>query len=348
MVTLEWIDMDMEHRVSDMTPDLDQNGCDFHIVDQSQQKSNQRITYYDPVRDCSFPADSMYILLDKIHFIYTDDTGLSSVSPPSNLRSIESAVGSRPKRSSTQSSRRSSRCNTVNCNDTRADSHDVADDEMEQFSDSNDEPVLLRHPATRPACRPDYTVPGGQERLPSRSSGVVLANSKGPYLNKAPQLAPQRPVTEASLLKRGLTKLGEATMSRRASGANDPENITIVNLVDNHGKKWSEVAEILNGARIAKGLQPSFTANGVHNRYNRNAPLLTAAEGREFIPVRERNSKAPNSATSPAWTPELDKLLVEIIQIVDAEKWPRVALLFNQASGMDVTAETVAYRNSLI
>jgi hypothetical protein len=137
-------------------------------------------------------------------------------------------------------------------------------------------------------------------------------------------------------------------MARRASGANDPENITIVNLVDNHGKKWSEVADILNGARIAKGLQPSFTANGVHNRYNRNAPLLSAAEGKEFVPVCERNSRVPKSATSSTWTPELDKILVEKVQTVDAEKWPRVAQLFNEATGMNISAEAIAYRNSLI
>jgi hypothetical protein len=303
---------------------------------------------------------------------------ISGASPSSHLDShvgsdVGSDVGSHvgsghglessPISTSVKPSRRSSCPDTLGRGDTGSDIQ-VEPDEMDVLSDGNGEAVSLpgdvnerasdsqaagsRLSAKRSAYQLGFTVPGGRERRPSRNSGVVAPTKKPPYVNKAPQLAPQKKASEASLLKRGLTTLGEATMSRRASGANDPENITIVNLVDHHGKKWSEVADILNGARIAKGLQPSFTANGVHNRYNRNAPLLSAAEGREFIPVCERNSKIPKSATSSSWTPELDKTLVETVKAVEAEKWPRVAQLFNEITGMHLSAEAVAYRNSLI
>jgi hypothetical protein len=180
--------------------------------------------------------------------------------------------------------------------------------------------------------------------LPSRNSGYRI-NRADHYTNKAPKLSYTEEITDASLAKRGLTRSGSKQMSKRASGANDPENITIVNLVENKGWKWPAISAFLNEQRVKSGRHPNFTPNSCHNRYNRNAPLLFAAEGKDWVPIKERSGAIKFKAN---WNNELDNLLVQCTKEVDSEKWAMVAERFNQRTNLDIDATAAAYRYSLI
>jgi hypothetical protein len=137
-------------------------------------------------------------------------------------------------------------------------------------------------------------------------------------------------------------------MSKRSHGPNDPENILIVNLRENEKKSWPEICQILNERRIKEGKTPSFTPNGCHNRYNRNAPILFAAEGKEFIPVSVQRKLEKNPNGPMNWDDETDTSLILAVKEVDSQKWDRVATLFNDLTGRQITAAEAALRTKVI
>ncbi len=180
--------------------------------------------------------------------------------------------------------------------------------------------------------------------LPPRSSGV----HKRTNVNLFPPTIPTSSISDAALLKRGLKRSKNSVMSKRSNGPNDPENILIVNLRENEKKSWPDICQILNERRINEGKTPSFTPNGCHNRYNRNAPILFAAEGKEFIPVSVQRKLQKNPNGPVIWDDETDTLLIQAVREVDSRKWERVAALFNQRTGHQITAAEAAIRTKVI
>ncbi|RDW91974.1 hypothetical protein BP5796_01368 [Coleophoma crateriformis] len=146
------------------------------------------------------------------------------------------------------------------------------------------------------------------------------------------------PMSKASLKKRGVKK---ASISKdgfkRGYGANDPENLRIMDLFENEqdGKllKWPEIAAIINTERIKAGKTPGLTANAAQNRYNRTAPVIYASEGRAFVPLRKRMRAGKTSRKQDnvqyAWTSDLDELLVTVVKDYEAQKWTEVARRYN-------------------
>lgn len=181
-------------------------------------------------------------------------------------------------------------------------------------------------------------------RLPHRSSGVY----KRANVNLVPPTVPTSSISDAALLKRGLKRSKNAVMSKRSHGPNDPENILIVNLRENEKKSWSEITLILNERRIKEGKVPSFTPNGCHNRYNRNAPILFAAEGKEFVPVSEQRKLKKNPNGPIKWDDETDTLLIQCVKEVDSQKWEKVAALFNANCQRQITPAEAALRTKVI
>jgi hypothetical protein len=191
----------------------------------------------------------------------------------------------------------------------------------------------------------EFSVPlAPNPRLPSRYAGV----HKRPNVNNAPTTVPTSSISDAALLKRGLKRSKNAVMSKRSHGPNDPENILIVNLRENEKKTWPDICLILNERRIKEGKTPSFTPNGCHNRYNRNAPILFAAEGKEFIPVSVQRKLKKNPKGPMKWDDDADTLLIRAVKEVDSHKWNDVAALFNQHSQLKITPAEAALRTKVI
>lgn len=168
-------------------------------------------------------------------------------------------------------------------------------------------------------------------------------------LNQDPPLVPASEVSNAALLKRDLKRPRTEFVCKRSYGANDPENIAIVNLREYDGKDFTQICAEMNDRRIEAGKAPTLSVTGVTARYNRTAPLLFAARGEEFIPLAKRPFKnAPNMGkkTGFAWTSELDVELVNIFKEVDSERWKIVADIFRERTGEDVDYMTVARRYS--
>ena len=151
-------------------------------------------------------------------------------------------------------------------------------------------------------------------------------------------------------MKRGLNRGKGDTMAIRGAGINDPENIRIVNLRDNEDKSWKEITNLLNEDRILKGYATGFTANNVHNRYNRNAPVLCAAEGIPFVPISERRKQRFQGGRSKGsdWNDHFDELLVQSHNDVKGLFWQQIADQFEETGGFRITASQAAYRMKLI
>ncbi|TGO13590.1 hypothetical protein BTUL_0067g00330 [Botrytis tulipae] len=171
----------------------------------------------------------------------------------------------------------------------------------------------------------------GENLAPSRYSGAVM-----PWgVNQQPVLVDQETVSDAHLKKRGLKRPPPGgKVGKRSYGANDPENIAIVNMKENQGMSFAEIAEHLNSEREKQGKKPDLSVCGVNGRYNRTAPILFATQGLKFVPLSERK-KAKGAAAhgksnnKVGWTVEAENKLVDIVKQVDAEKWSNVALLLN-------------------
>ncbi|KAF7939435.1 hypothetical protein EAE99_001240 [Botrytis elliptica] len=171
----------------------------------------------------------------------------------------------------------------------------------------------------------------GENLAPSRYSGAVM-----PWgVNQQPVLVDQETVSDAHLKKRGLKRPPPGgKIGKRSYGANDPENIAIVNMKENQGMSFAEIAEHLNSEREKQGKKPDLSVCGVNGRYNRTAPILFATQGLKFVPLSERK-KAKGAAAhgksnnKAGWTVEAENKLVDIVKQVDAEKWSNVAHLLN-------------------
>lgn len=237
------------------------------------------------------------------------------------------------------------------------DEPDISDDEESDYptsmttrklrgtsrTQSSKSRVTKRSP--QPQARRSYkssgfTAPQAQRR-PARDSGCRIPPSR----NMTPERIDVESVVEARRLQKGGPRRASVNAPRRAHGANDPENILIVNLKENEGMRWEEIAKRLNDNRIATGMKPDLTANSVHNRYNRNAPILFAAEGKEFIPIKERR---PGYKTSSAWNPERDQALIDAVRSQEESKWFSIAQIYSERMGHVIDAQTAAYRFSLI
>jgi hypothetical protein len=174
-------------------------------------------------------------------------------------------------------------------------------------------------------------------------------------VNKVPVLVPEEEVSDAALLKRGLKRGDGAKVCKRGYGANDPENIAIVHMFEKDRMSFDAICNKLNADRIANGKAPTLTPNGCQTRFNRNAPILFSAEGREFIPLgmRQRGQRmddiAPTNPTPKvAWDDELDLALVETVKEWESRKWEDVAALFKRKTGVEMDAGSCAHRHHII
>jgi hypothetical protein len=168
-----------------------------------------------------------------------------------------------------------------------------------------------------------------------------------------PEMVDQSEVSDASLLKRNIARGEGKKVCKRGYGASDPENIAIVNMKEFDDLSFEEIAKRLNEKRIAEGHEPSLSAIGVNSRYNRTAPLLFSAQGKEFIPLSKRKGKAreifeANRDGVLEWTNELDIALVGAVKEVDAARWNTVALLFEEKTGKKLSASAAAVRHNLL
>ncbi|RAL64325.1 hypothetical protein DID88_002216 [Monilinia fructigena] len=174
-------------------------------------------------------------------------------------------------------------------------------------------PAVARRNKNADKSRIIFNTPS-KHLAPSRYSGAVM-----PWgVNQQPVLVDQETVSDAHLKKRGLTRPppGEKVV-KRSYGANDPENVAIVNMKENDHLSFAEIAEALNLRRVECGRAPSLTVCGVNGRYK---PDRKKAGG----------AKAHGSSTSRAgWTAEAENRLVEIVKQVEAVKWTQVAKLLN-------------------
>ncbi|OWP05564.1 hypothetical protein B2J93_7908 [Marssonina coronariae] len=177
----------------------------------------------------------------------------------------------------------------------------------------------------------------GKNLAPSRYSGASM-----PWgTNQDPPSVFQEEVSDAALMKRGLTRGKEDKVCKRGYGANDPENIAIVNMKEKDGLSFTQIVETLNNDRVASGKAPSLSVCGVTSRYNRTAPLLFAAEGKQFIPLSKRGKKGRNLADGPhehrpVWSDSADILLVRAVQEDAKGRWIRIAAEFNRTRGVNM------------
>jgi hypothetical protein len=122
---------------------------------------------------------------------------------------------------------------------------------------------------------------------------------------------------------------------------------------DNDGMSFDDIASFLNAKRTEAGRVPSLTISGVNGRYNRTAPLLCAAQGREFISAsqRRRGIMAPvlgGCDNGSIWGDELDLELVKSVKEYDANKWNAVAAMIEDNTGAVFDARQCAIRFSML
>jgi hypothetical protein len=170
-------------------------------------------------------------------------------------------------------------------------------------------------------------------------------------INQDPPMVPQEEVTDAALLKRGLTRGNGPNICKRGYGANDPENIAIVNMRESEGMNFDQIKDEMNRRRIEAGRDPILTTTGVTGRYNRTAPLLFAAQGEVFVPLSKRGGKNrpnPSGENKMAWDDALDVELVSCVKEIEAKKWDEVAKLFNEKTGKTINFLQAAQRHGML
>ena len=158
------------------------------------------------------------------------------------------------------------------------------------------------------------------------------------------------------MLKRGLKRGDGAEVCKRGGGANDPENIAIINMYEIDRMSFEEIKKKLNADRVENGRDPSLTTSSVQTRYNRNAPILFQAEGIEFVPVGQRKrGQRMDDISAPAgpnprtpWTDDLDMALVKAVKEWESGKWENVAAIFREKTGVDMDASACALRHHII
>jgi hypothetical protein len=191
----------------------------------------------------------------------------------------------------------------------------------------------------------------GKGLAPSRFSGTEM-----PWgLNNPPAEESDGSATmsSAALVKRNVKNGGKKPV-KRAYGANDPENLAIVTMRDDDGMTFDDIASFLNAKRTEAGRVPSLTISGVNGRYNRTAPLICAAQGREFISAsqRRRGIMAPIlgglGGNGDVWSDKLDLELVKAVQEYEANKWNAVAATIEDKTGAVFDARQCAIRFSML
>jgi hypothetical protein len=186
--------------------------------------------------------------------------------------------------------------------------------------------------------------------LASRHSGGSLHNTYGDRsndrrdTNKAPEFINEDDVTDEWLEKRGMKRSAPHGSGRkipkRSCGANDPENIQIVNLREQEDMSFAEIVKVMNARRTKVGKDPRLTSTGVANRYNRTAPLLFAAAGMKWVPLNQR--KKGTQYNEVVWTPKMNKILCRAVKKVESSKWEQVAERFNAETGLQMDAAAVS------
>jgi hypothetical protein len=176
---------------------------------------------------------------------------------------------------------------------------------------------------------------------------------------------------------RARTHRQKAKMYKRKvkrTGAQDPENLFIVDAYENKNLDFHQIANLLNLQREARGEAGIFQANNCHNRYNRTAPFIFKANNKVFIPIKERaknKERGKNkgkvktqqarvtldaisgalilgSSSAINWTPHMDRMLRKMVLEFDSTKWTIIAGQLSSATGQAITAEAVAGRYSII
>lgn len=217
----------------------------------------------------------------------------------------------------------------------------------------HEQPLQFKRAYSKKRASTEMTHDDSDEESPqqyreSRHSGAIM-----PWgVQAQPTLVPTELVSNATLKKRNLPRTRNAKIAKRATGATDPENITIVNMYDRDRKTWEEIADYLNSQRTATGRVPSLTPNGIILRYNRTAPTLYRSLGQEFIPLKLRKKGAlPGEAYQlkdhllVKWDEQRDEALVKTAQEYDRQKWDTVAEeMMNRFPDDKYTASGVATR----
>jgi hypothetical protein len=96
-------------------------------------------------------------------------------------------------------------------------------------------------------------------------------------------------------------------------------------LKETEGYSFQEIMDILNQERLEAGKNPSLSICAVAGRYNRTAPLLFQAQGRNFVPLSLRGGRNlpgdGGSSGKPVFNDDLDLQLVDCVKVVDSKKW---------------------------
>ena len=168
-----------------------------------------------------------------------------------------------------------------------------------------------------------------------------------------PPLVDASSLTAAAKVKRGIPQDTEAEkVCVKATGANDPENIEIVNLKDINDLSFKEIAKIINTKRIKNGGDPNQTANSVNCRYNRTAPHLYQTQNKTFVRIADRaNARGERKYTKEQealiWDEDMDMALIKFEQEYVRSKWEVLAEKMQEITGASwPTAIEVATRHS--
>lgn len=166
-------------------------------------------------------------------------------------------------------------------------------------------------------------------------------------LNQDPPLVDQEEVPDSYLKKRNIPRGQGEKVCKRGYGANDPENIAIVNMKE-AGMSFKNIADELNQERIKDGRKPTLTICSVTSRYNRNAPLMFATLGKTFVPMSERRRGRVNEHGEPtgdiSWDKDLDDELINCHREFEASRWNTIASLMREKTGKPFTEKMVAIR----
>lgn len=186
--------------------------------------------------------------------------------------------------------------------------------------------------------------PKGDGLVPSRSDRKARWET-----HAAPKLMDVTHMSQEEK-KKGIAPDATGLIPERQTGANDPENIKIVNLKDVDGLSFEDIAKIINKDRIKNGRNPNQKANSINCRYNRTAPAMYQMQGIPFVRIADRAKangtfRYTKDQEDLIWTREMDDLLVEIEGRYIRNKWNIIAKQFASRSGHNfASAQEVANR----
>ncbi|KAK8242803.1 hypothetical protein IWZ00DRAFT_575695 [Phyllosticta capitalensis] len=188
-------------------------------------------------------------------------------------------------------------------------------------------------------------VPAQSRQLKAESLGSPESDAPNTTSNTTPKSSAAR-----ELKQRLAGKSGKA-FSRKLNPEKDPENISIKHMRCVERKQFDDIADELNRARVAAGLEPTFTANAVYGRFQRIAPRIAALEGqpdfnyRDYLHIpREVKLVVEKSVSLPAMTPQQETLFVEAYERVKREVWVYTAARFREMGGFELSPEQAALK----